>query len=76
MLKLFVWENVLEDWEPGIAFAFAETAEQAKDLITNNLIEQKVWGRDSAKHWNGLMLDGVSPKIIDSPRGWGIMGGS
>jgi hypothetical protein len=32
-LKLFVWEDVLTDYTPGIAFALAETKEEAINLI-------------------------------------------
>lgn len=32
-MKLFVWENVLYDYGPGIMFAHAETLEQALELL-------------------------------------------
>ncbi len=33
MLKLYVWEGVLTDWTPGIAFAMAETPDEARALL-------------------------------------------
>ncbi len=32
-LKLFVWENVMTDWTPGIAFAMAYDVEEAREKI-------------------------------------------
>ena len=32
-LKLYVWEGVLTDYTSGIAFAIAETVEQARQVI-------------------------------------------
>ncbi len=32
-LKLYVWENVLTDYYPGIMFALAESEEKARELL-------------------------------------------
>jgi len=32
-LKLFVWEDVLTDYTPGIAFALAETEQEAREIL-------------------------------------------
>lgn len=32
-LKLYVWQNVLVDYTPGIMFALAETPKEARRLI-------------------------------------------
>jgi len=36
-LKLFVWEDVLQDWTYGIAFAMAYTEEEARRLVREKL---------------------------------------
>ena len=32
-LKLFVWQNVLRDYTSGIAFALAETEQEAREML-------------------------------------------
>ena len=32
-LKLFVWQGVLSDYSDGIAFALAESEEQAREML-------------------------------------------
>jgi len=34
LLKLFVWDNFCPDYSPGVAFAIAESEQQAKEMIT------------------------------------------
>ena len=36
-LRLFVWEDVLRDYSTGIAFAYAENSEQARQLVLKKL---------------------------------------
>ena len=36
-LKLYVWEDVLNGYTSGIAFALAETEEEARQLITKEM---------------------------------------
>lgn len=31
--KLFIWRGVANDWAEGSAFAFAQTVEQARELL-------------------------------------------
>ncbi len=35
--KLFVWENVLCDYKSGIAFVYAESPEEARELIIEKM---------------------------------------
>lgn len=39
-LKLFVWEDVLWDYSNGIAFALAESKEQAIEMLVTSYEEQ------------------------------------
>jgi hypothetical protein len=45
-LKLFVWEGVFCDWTCGVAFALAETPEEARAILTN---QSKDWEKEEFK---------------------------
>ncbi len=67
-LKLFVWEDVLEDYTCGIMFALAESVDQAREMIkakNPNYEDDRIMKRD-------LKTD---PKIIDQPEGFYSYGG-
>lgn len=57
-MKLYVREDVLEDYTGGIAFALASSAEEAK----HTLIEAGIgdW------HWDGIKLCSVEPQVFRS----------
>jgi hypothetical protein len=69
-MRLYVWEDVLQDYTSGIAFALAESEEQARGLIWECL---------------GLELDacvepglhGPPTHVLDlgSPRAFALWGG-
>lgn len=61
-LKLYVWEDVLEDWSTGIAFALARSPEHARKLIAKKM------GMD-----HGDM--NKTPKAITKPEGFYSYGG-
>jgi hypothetical protein len=52
-LKLYVWEEVLCDYTCGIAFALAETKEEALELIDKS----REWGKPSDE------LKNIEPKV-------------
>jgi len=63
-LKLYVWEDVLTDYTSGIAFALAESVEQAREVIQQKgLPEFRMQELDSG------------PVIIDQPEGFYLYGG-
>jgi hypothetical protein len=66
-VKLFVWDKVLWDYTPGMAFAVAETVEEARAMP-----------RERSGHWQdfeGGELD-VEPRVSELPDcGW-CYGGS
>lgn len=35
-MKLYVWEDVLHDWGPGMMFAVAKSPEHARELLLKN----------------------------------------
>jgi hypothetical protein len=51
--KLYVWNNVLDDWTGGIAVAAAEDEEQARELI---LLECRR-GKDEGNGFEQLYRD-------------------
>ena len=61
-LKLYVWENVLTDWNSGIAFAYAENSEEARQLILKKL---GYTHEDLSK----------SPRLIEQKEGFYVYGG-
>ncbi len=63
-LKLFVWENVLNDHTPGIMFALAKDVESARKQIL------KKENREDVK------LDLMNqPLVITKPQGFALYGG-
>jgi len=62
-LKLFVWEGVLEDYTPGIAFALAENVDSARKQIIK---------KDDCVDMSDLMGE---PSIITKPEGFTNWGG-
>jgi hypothetical protein len=63
-LKLFVWENVLCDWTPGIVFALAVDKREALKLIR----------KDSRSAWNAVHK--LEPKVYVKPVAYSLRGGS
>lgn len=61
-LKLYVWEDVLTDYTPGIMFALAENIDQARDLIrkSGNILESDLAGK---------------PNVYSSRIGFALWGG-
>ena len=45
-LLLYVWEQFSPDYKDGLAFAVAETEEQAKEMIRVNLFGQEYVDKD------------------------------
>lgn len=63
-LKLYVWENVLRDYTPGIAFALAYDELEARELI----YAQKPTVANTGD------LD-KEPQVFESPKGFALWGG-
>jgi len=63
-----VWPevNALADWSPGLAFAHANTKEEAIDQIVG----------ERGKGWDRLRqeLEGREPQIFDGPMGYTKIG--
>ena len=70
-LKLYVWEGILRDWSCGIAFALANSPEEAAQKVRESGLEGY-----EGKSGAGPMIDGVLPKVYDSPIGFYLWGGS
>ena len=68
-LNLYVWENVMQDYSPGMAVALAESPEQAIDLIAKKAEELEGLGDYVRRH---LI---VAPLIVENPEGFYVTGG-
>lgn len=66
-MKLYIWKEVFSDWTDGIAFAMANSKEEAIELIVKN-----VWWNESTTH---AYLDNKEPEIYETPYGFAIWGG-
>lgn len=67
-LKLYIWDGVLGDYSPGVAFALAESEEHARALII----------ADAEDYTARTLVDdlaGPPSHVVDSPRGFHIHGG-
>jgi hypothetical protein len=67
-LKLYVWEGILCDYTCGIAFALAESVEEARKLVIES--EYEVNRTHVEEDIKG------EPKIFDTPKGYVLWGGS
>lgn len=43
-MKLWVWNDVLEDYTSGIAFALGDTPEAARRAVIEKFVEDECWG--------------------------------
>lgn len=69
MIQLYVWTGVFTDYTDGIAFALAESIEEAQNLILEYMEKST---EDRGQLPIGLLR--IYP--IDRPIGFGIYGGS
>lgn len=82
-MKLFVWHGVLCDYTQGIAFAMAETEEQARKLASEGFERDYMRGvfgtpPEDTEFWTGVAraaIDGREPETHEEAYGTGIMGG-
>jgi hypothetical protein len=51
-LKLFVWENVFENYLPGIMFAYAESLEAARQLLIDEHMQGYKNFDDHLGYWD------------------------
>ncbi|MEA1999419.1 MAG: hypothetical protein U9N61_08885, partial [Euryarchaeota archaeon] len=65
-LKLYVWEDVLYDYTPGIVFALAASVEQAREII--------IQGEYTSTPVKASDISS-KPQVFESPVGFAIMGG-
>jgi hypothetical protein len=63
-LKLYVWENVLRDYTPGIMFAMAHTVHEARKIILTKYDMLSMKSELAQK-----------PQAISKPDGFALWGG-
>jgi len=64
-LKLFVWEDVLSDFTSGIAFAIAETEQEAREILLN---KESCLASDAS-------FNGHKPKVYNDKMCYTLWGG-
>ena len=64
-MNLYVWEDVLQDWTPGVIFAYAKNLRQARRLVL------KIYDGNRVKE---AIRD--RPELIREPSAWIYSGGS
>ncbi len=65
-LKLFIWTGFMPDYTDGLAFAVAESEEEAKNLVN------KEWGFEiGGSSWGDLEVRSLSKKVGRSVAGGG-----
>lgn len=71
--KLYVWNNVLEDWTGGIAVAAAKDEEQAREAILQECLRS-----EDAGHIERLRSDISKPanRVLDLPAAAFCLGGA
>ena len=68
-MKLFVWKDVLTDYTSGIAFAFAENADEARKSILDKYEKEQSY--ISQVLVSDLMAE---PLVVDSKEGFYVWG--
>ena len=68
-MRLYVWEGVLQDYTPGIAFTLASTADEARNLIATSLGGSEYIQKMIKKELAGR------PRVFTKPIGFGLYGG-
>lgn len=76
-LKLYVWEGFYPNYAGGLAFAIAETEEEAREMIIKNMDiaeeESPEWAEElgfTKRDWGKLTVTPVTEKVT-----YGIFGG-
>jgi hypothetical protein len=84
-LKLFVWEGVLRDYTPGIAFALAHDADEARRLIVAQEYRPGEARNEILSGARSIYDDSLQPsiagelrsepRVFDAPVGFALRGG-
>lgn len=76
-LKLYIWENVLRDYSPGMVAVLAESEEQAWELLRQKY--EAAWeqlrGYDDMYNPKGLYPNAKRPREITEPEAFAVWGG-
>lgn len=76
-LKLYIWEDVLRDYTPGMVAVLAESEEQAWELIKQKDISawEQLRGYDETYNDKGLYPNAKRPREITKPEAFTVHGG-
>ena len=73
MTKLYLWTDVLADYTPGVMFALADSADEARELIVaEGLWAEKILRkRESAQdrgRWVAFLEQYIRSELVKEPR--------
>lgn len=69
ILKMFVWEDIMTDYTPGLACALAYDVDEARKVLVKKANKKQ---NGSASLEDGLKNE---PQIIEAPEGFYVHGG-
>jgi hypothetical protein len=68
MLKMFVWDDVLRDWTPGLIAVLANDIEEARALVRD------VYGNATEEYMTEIL--NVEPDVYEEPTVVYVAGGA
>ena len=75
-MKLFVWEDVLTDYTSGIMFALADSADEARELISPGWADRvRLWKETDARLGTMDFDLRTEPDVYETPAGFSCWGG-
>ena len=77
-MKLFVWPDALTDYSSGVMFAYAETVEQARELVAPGYAADEEKAASGCQRYLGLVHCELraDPEVYDGkPFGCAVWGG-
>lgn len=79
-MKLYIWNGVLTDWSDGIAFAMAESLDEAHKVLLRGYhgddcdVDGIMSGDVVSCLWNEIQFK--EPEVHESPYGFAMYGGA
>lgn len=68
-LKLFIWSEFLPDYSDGLAFAIAETEEEAREMVIEDIGLEHLRDEESKGRFGILEVKSLSEKCVYSSAG-------
>ena len=68
-LKLFIWPEFLPDYSSGLAFAIAETEEEAREMVIDDIGLDYLRNEGNKERFGILVVKSISEKCAYSVSG-------